>query len=182
MTRPDEKRDLEIIQKMRAGADLPRRHLRVWRDLEAARGGASDYGAVSGAGGNVVEIYAYCLLSDDLGASPLFLEIPLATQARIAAGELTRILRRFCTLYPDCEIWVEQTAAPSGQRRFKVIDVGREDVAPFAHRIRLSIFQRPPATPGQTWRASGRASGARAGEAVPWWRAAWRRLHDGWAP
>lgn len=100
--------------------------LGVWHDLERALEGKNGYG------GNVAEIYAYRLLSP--GPRHPLSDLPEEDQARIAAANLTNILRQFVDLHEGAEIGIED-----GPREFRGIDPRKEDFPPFVHRVHVCV-------------------------------------------
>lgn len=154
-----------VARRLATGIDLVPRHLDVWRDLEAARDGDGVRGS------HVAEIWAFRLLPAGIGSSPLYLDLPLDLAAKIAASEVTRILRRFAAANPGHEIRLEiRGSLPPA---FYPLDVTRESVDPFQHVIRVQILRRTP--------------DAVAPESAPvehgsWWRRALDRLRHGWEP
>jgi hypothetical protein len=126
----------EILQRMRLGADLPPGLREVWQELVTARTGDNEYG------GNVATIYAYHVFPGCQSADPLLADLPVATLEKIAAYELTGLLRRFVELYPGHDIGIETPSGPG----FLVLDPRHEDVAPFGGWIHIEIRRREIAT------------------------------------
>lgn len=102
--------------------------LGVWYDLACALEGKNGYG------GDVAEIYAYRLLPP--GPRHPLSDLPEEDQARIAAANLTSILRQFVERHEDTEIGIEE-----GPREFRFFDPREEAVPPFLHRLHLRVVQ-----------------------------------------
>lgn len=112
--------------------------LGVWHDLERALAGKNGYG------GDVAEIYAFRLvpagitrLSDPsfiTGVTEVQARLDEAEVARIAARNLTLILRQFVDLHEGVEIGIEE-----GPREFRFFDPRVETVPPFAHRVHVRV-------------------------------------------
>lgn len=155
----------EILERVRAGVCLSARRLGVWRELTAARDGCDESGR------GVAEIYAYRLLPEELGASPLFPELTVAILRRVAASELTTVLRCFCALHPDHRVGVED---PARSRMFRDFDSTREIAPPFAHRTHVEVRRR--------YHGSRMTESGSRVLRESWWRGALRRLCEGWSP
>jgi hypothetical protein len=110
----------------------------IWYELERALEGKNGYG------GDVAEIYAYRLLprgvaeirelswiSSEAEAKSRAAE---AEMARLAAKNLTLLVRRFVELHADVEIGIE-----IDPRQFRVIDPRVEALQPFLHRIHIRV-------------------------------------------
>jgi hypothetical protein len=121
--------------------DLPAdQALGVWHDLECALAGKNGYG------GDVAEIYAYLLVSDGFrrltdpafisGATEEQARLNEAEVARIAARNLTLILRQFVELHEGVEIKIKDSP-----RTFRTIDPRTEDFPPFSHRVHVLVSE-----------------------------------------
>jgi hypothetical protein len=113
----------------------------VWHDLEMALAGKNGYG------GDVAEIYAYRLVP---GGAQAFTEPPLSLsgsaakspqQAILAGRNLTRLAKQFADLH-HANIAIEE-----GQRDFRTIDFGCEELPPFDWRIHLRVTRIAPVPP-----------------------------------
>lgn len=99
------------------------RFLSVWAELEAAYYGKNGYG------GNVAEIYAYCLLvlapGDPTGEE----------RGDVAARELERMLQMFAHVHEDARFGVEVA-----HREFSpFFPLERQPLPSFSHRIHIQI-------------------------------------------
>ena len=120
-----------MSEEVDPGSALPiEQTLILWRELEEARDGKNGYG------GTVAEIYAYRLLPS--GPRYPLSDLPEPMQAKIAAGNLTQILRHFQALHPKHEIGIE-----TERRVFPAIDLQNDDAVPlFLHRIHVEVRPR----------------------------------------
>lgn len=109
--------------------------LDVWGELVAA------YEGQNGFGGHTAEIYAFRLLPP--GPRYPYATLSEADQARIAAENLTQILRRFQKLY-SCEIGL----AGCSDKGTRVLDLDRETVPPFLYRTHVSVRPTYDGRPG----------------------------------
>lgn len=123
-----------------ADIDLPLSHaIGVWHDLETALAGKSGYG------GDVVEIYAYRLMSDRLRRatdprvateSSAGETLALKAEAARAAGKnLTQILRHFTDLHPGVVFAYDERGC------HRPINLASEEIPPFEWRIHLQVTQ-----------------------------------------